>query len=92
MANKDDRYLERNRMTEYGAKQQETINAFLQRLKSFKHTDDVKLEDVDTPLVESEDDATKAKPPGRTTSPTVNNEIDIDRILMGKWGRRRETI
>jgi hypothetical protein len=83
MANKDDPCLERNLITEYGAKQQETINAFLQRLKSFKHMADVKLEDVDTPLPESEDDPTKAKVPGRTTSPTVNNEIDIDRILMG---------
>ncbi|KAG2185331.1 hypothetical protein INT44_002121 [Umbelopsis vinacea] len=79
IANRDER------MTEYNAKQQETINVFLQRLKTFKHIADVKLEDVvDTPLPESEDDSTKVRPPGRTTSPTVNNEIDIDRILMGR--------
>ncbi|KAI8579922.1 hypothetical protein K450DRAFT_239740 [Umbelopsis ramanniana AG] len=77
-------HIIQERRTEYGAKQQETINAFLQRLKTFKHMADVKLEDVvDTPLPESEDDSAKSKPPGRTTSPTINNEIDIDRILMG---------
>lgn len=68
---------------EYGIKEQKSINAFLQQLKSFKSPTEVKLDDVEPASPVSQDDSVKGKGP-RNASLTTSNEIDIDRILMGK--------
>jgi hypothetical protein len=69
-------------MPEYGAKEQQSIDKFLQQLRSFKMPSvDIKLEEMDNAI----EDRSIDTPKNSFRPQTLSNEIDIDRILMGTW-------